>query len=97
LLTCNLERVVEESHVAASIQRSIDINIYHRMIGYSSQEITKQTARKYSIAVKDELKTCEHCAIGKAKQKSVPTFAVNRALVFGERIFFDLDQRYKYR
>ena len=81
---------MEESNVAASIQRSIDINLYHRMIGHPSQEITKQTARKYSIAVKGELETCEHCAIGKAKQKSVPKFAANRALVFGERVFFDL-------
>ena len=60
------------------------------MIGHPSQEITKQTARKYSIAVKGELETCEHCAIGKAKQKAVPKFATNRAQVFGERIFFDL-------
>ena len=40
--------------------------------------------------MKGELKPCEHCAIGKAKQKAVPKVSTNRATVFGERIFFDI-------
>ena len=90
LLTCNLERIVEESHVAASVTTKIDINLYHNMIGHPSQEITRSTARRYNIDVKGELKPCEHCAISKAKQKAVPKVSTNRAEVFGERIFFDL-------
>ena len=49
LLTCDLERVVEESHVAASVITKIDINLYHNMIGHPSQEITRSTARRYNI------------------------------------------------
>ena len=90
LLTCDLERVVEEGHVATCITKVVDINLYHNMIGHPSQEITKQTARKYKIEVKGDLKTCEHCAISKAKQKAVPKVSTNRAQLFGERIFFDL-------
>ena len=90
LLTCDLERVIEEGHVAASITTKIDINLYHNMIGHPSQEITRSTARRYNIDVKGELKPCKHCAIGKAKQKAVPKLSTNRATVFAERIFFDL-------
>ena len=90
LLTCNLERVIEEGHVATSITKKIDINLYHNMIGHPSQEITKQTAIKYNVDIKGELLPCEHCAVSKAKQKAVPKLSTNRATVFGERIFFDL-------
>jgi hypothetical protein len=44
----------------------------------------------YNIDVKGELKPCEHCAIGKAKQKAVPKVSTNQTTVFGERIFFDI-------
>ena len=80
LLTCDLERVVEENHVAASITTKIDINLYHNMIGHPSQEITRSTARRYNIDLKGELKPCEHCAISKAKQKAVPKVSTNRAV-----------------
>ena len=90
LLSCDLERVVEEGHVAACNTKVVDINLYHNMIGHPSQEITKQTALKYNVAVKGDLEKCEHCAISKAKQKAVPKISTNRAQLFGERIFFDL-------
>ena len=67
-----------------------DINDLHIELGHPSEAITWSTAKALGIEVTGMFKSCEDCALGKAKQCTVSKKAVPLLQVWGERLFFDI-------
>jgi hypothetical protein len=49
----------------------IDINLYHKIMGHTSENALRDTAKFYGITLSNSLQTCSDCALSKSKQKSV--------------------------
>ncbi len=64
----------------------------HAILGHSSKAKTRQTAAALGILVtRGALKTCESCAIAKAKQKNVnEENAGEKAVKYNGRVYHDI-------
>ena len=64
----------------------------HAILGHSSKEMTRQTAAALSILItRGAPKTCESCAIAKAKQKIVNAESKEvKAVKYNGRIYHDI-------
>jgi hypothetical protein len=48
-----------------------DINVLHAVLGHANEDTIKRTALYYNIKLTGNFAKCHHCALEKAKQKSV--------------------------
>jgi hypothetical protein len=77
---------VQELNPAMSIGRA------HSIVGHSSKGKTRQTAAALGILItRGALKTCESCAIAKAKQKNVNDVSEGeKAVKYNRRVYHDI-------
>ena len=65
-----------------------ETNAFHKAWGHPSESITHATAKTEGIMLTGKFKTCEDCALGKARQMNVSKKVVTRSSVVGERLFW---------
>ena len=66
---------------------SIDINVAHHKYGHVSEAALRATLKSVNIHPTGKLRSCEGCALAKAKAKKVSKIATERATIPGERIY----------
>jgi hypothetical protein len=59
------------AHTTIEKEKSFDINHLHRIVGHCGHETLKNTVKMSCFNSSGVLKTCEECAIAKARQKNV--------------------------
>jgi hypothetical protein len=69
-----------------------DINVLHAVLGHANEDTIKRTALYYNIKLTGNFVKCHHCALAKAKQKSVSKQADKdrKATRICERLNFDI-------
>ncbi len=72
-----------------TMDKTVDVNIFHQRLGHPSEIYTRTTAKIYGIRLTGNLSVCEGCAYGKAHQRPVKKFTQSRASLPLERIFVD--------
>ena len=72
------------------LNKAIDINDLHMILGHPSQNITRNTARKNQIQVIGTMKECHECALVKIKQHKIAKETTHRSNVPGERLCIDI-------
>jgi hypothetical protein len=83
---------MEVAAVQTVTHRQINIQKAHQLLGHMSNETTRATAKALAWELtKGSMEPCESCAVGKAKQKSVPKKSEHvQAVKPGERIYLDI-------
>ena len=85
-----LRNVNDKKAVSATALIKRDINDLHAELSHPLEAITRSTAKNFNIHVTGIFKTCEDCALGKAKQRAMSKKAVPHLQILGERLFFDI-------
>ena len=49
-------------------ERTMDINVAHRILGHPSEATTKSTAKKYGWTLTGNLEKCDKCTLAKICQ-----------------------------
>jgi hypothetical protein len=62
---------VNDSAVKMDLKKDVEINKFHRMLGHCGSGKLKNTANIHGFKLIGEFKTCEECAISKARKKNV--------------------------
>ena len=73
----------------------IDINDAHDRFGHIGEAALRATLKTINFQATGVLKSCEGCAMAKAKTKAIPKTAQNRAEKPGERLCADISGPYK--
>jgi hypothetical protein len=60
------------------------------MMGHLNDDYIRLTAKNIGVEITGTLKTCEPCAVGKSKQKSVPKEDTRFVTVPGELLYMDI-------
>src|SRR5210317_2214664 len=68
----------------------MDAKMLHDQLGHPNVEATLITAKKQGIKLKNINYICEHCVMGKSRQKIVHPVATSKLGRAGERLFLDL-------
>jgi hypothetical protein len=71
-------------------KKGIEINDFHTMLGHCGSDRLERTARIYGFKLFGELKTCEQCAISKARQKNINKEWKGSSQIPGERLYIDI-------
>jgi hypothetical protein len=74
---------------------TIDINQAHKKYGYVSEAALCATLKSINVHPTGKLRSCEGCALAKAKAKSVSKISSIRATLPGERLYVDISGPYK--
>ena len=61
----------------------------HGKLGHTNDAYMRKTAKLMGLEVTGKLGTCENCAIGKSKQKSVPKESSDKDMKPGELLYMD--------
>ena len=69
---------------------TVDINIYHQILGHPGMEMVTYTAKKLGIKLTGETIKCVACALAKAKNKNINKTNLHRSTLPGERICIDI-------
>ena len=67
----NIRRNQDEKCALAAGVQGVNINILHSWLGHAYEAYTKATAKSYGWKWTCEWMVCEHCALGKSKQKAL--------------------------
>ena len=70
-------------------EKKSNVNLMHKMLGHSSGDKTKATAKMLGLSISGKLEQCDDCARAKAKQKKIGK-EQERAKEKGERLYLDL-------
>ena len=62
----------------------------HQLLGHVNEQATKATAKYLGYEIKSQMETCDHCAIGKAKQKNLKKVNPKKSKIKGERFYMDI-------
>jgi hypothetical protein len=83
---------VEEVAGIGTTKMRLNIGRAHELLGHMGEDMTRKAAKHLGWEItKGVLKTCESCAIGKAKQKNVPKKSEHVvSKKNGERLFLDI-------
>ena len=73
----------------------MDINEAHDKFGHIGEAALKATLKTIGLGTTGVLRSCEGCAVAKAKTKSIPKVAANKAEKPGERLCTDIGGPYK--
>src|SRR5210317_2080430 len=68
----------------------MDARTLHDQLGHPNIEAMLITAKKHGIKLKNINYICEHCVMGKSRQKNVHPVATSKSGRAGERLFLDL-------
>ena len=92
LFTAYIQHEVGATAVGTKSVVSMSYDAAHDLLGHMGREVTKATAKGLGWTLKDDVKEpCEHCAVGKAKQKSMPQVIIGDPLKEGEsRVHLDI-------
>eukprot|EP00980_Cylindrotheca_fusiformis_P010432 scaffold2318_cov88-Cylindrotheca_fusiformis.AAC.1 len=92
LFCANFQRVEELANVANSNNKKVSVERLHQQLGHCGETDTRKAAKELNIELtRGKLKTCEACAKGKAKQKSLPKETNHQvASADQRRIFLDI-------
>ena len=83
--------IIEQSNIALlAINKTVDINEYHKQLGHPNIAVTRSTAKTRKIQLTGTPETCVTCLKAKAKKKSVHKKKIERAKTPGERLFIDI-------
>ena len=72
------------------LNKAIDINEMHTILGHPSEAITRQTAIKNNIKIFGVLNECHECALAKIKITKISKENHNTSITPGERICIDI-------
>ena len=78
------------AHTSIGKEKSFDINHLHRVFGHCGLETLKNTIKMYGLKYSGEFKTCEECAVAKARQKNVNKSWLGSSNIPGERLYIDI-------
>ena len=84
----------DNGHAKAQLAKSStkeDINALHAEFGYPSAAITHATGRATTLYLTGMFKTCEDCALGKAKKTCPSKRAIKLSKIIGEGRFFNIN------
>ena len=73
----------------------MDINEAHDKFGHIGEAALKATLKTIGLGTTGVLRSCEGCAVAKAKTKAIPKVAANKAEKPGERLCTDISGPYK--
>jgi hypothetical protein len=62
---------VNYSAVNMDLKKGVEINKFHKLLGHCGSDKLKNTANIHGFKLIGEFKTCEECAISKARKKNV--------------------------
>ena len=88
-----LKRVTNANEIAgAEVPTRMNINKAHDLLGHSDEQKVRDTAKALNWELtRGNLKVCQSCAAGKAKQKNVPKQSEHKpSTKNGERVFLDI-------
>ena len=74
--------------------QSMDINVYHDLLGHAGETTLRKTASLMKITLTGKLKSCDGCMKEKAKQKATAKETKHKAIKAGERIYMDTSGPY---
>ena len=86
----NQKAIGGANKVRFSKNKRININLAHQLLGHPGSAILRSTAASLGWILNGKLQKCEHCAIGKAKQKNVPKYVEKRDFSPGEGWSIDI-------
>ena len=78
------------TRIEDKVHLTMDAQVLHEQLGHPNVESTLTTAKKYGLKLRNVHYTCEHCVMGKSRQKNVNTVATSKSGRAGERLFLDL-------
>ena len=70
--------------------KTVDINKCHRILGHTSEETLRLTAKSRGLKLSGKFHPCEDCQISKARQRNVPKLTEGQSEVPGERLLLDI-------
>ena len=76
--------------VALTEGTNISYTTLHDYFGHVGEQKVKSTAHMLGLNVTGKVQKCEHCAMGKARQKNIPKEVKNKSTTAGERLYFDI-------
>jgi hypothetical protein len=74
--------------VNATINKSLDINQFHKGFGHCGFEMLRSTAKIHNLKIFEETKNYEDCALLKENQKSFNKDWLGSTNISGERICY---------
>src|SRR5687767_6874875 len=75
--------------IAAVPRITIDVNKAHEKFGHIAPKQVAKTLASIGIGMKGEMKSCEACALSKAKRKPIKKVTLTKASVPGEQLYID--------
>jgi hypothetical protein len=73
----------------------MDINEAHAKYGHISEKALRATMQLVEVKPTGKLRSCDGCAMAKAKATKVSKISTTRATIAGERLFVDISGPYK--
>ena len=70
-------------------ERTMDINVAHRIFGHPSEATTKSTAKTYGWTLTGKLEKCDECTLAKIRQQNLNKEATPSSKK-GERLYIDI-------
>jgi len=70
------------------VEKSININRYHELLGHVGIKALKNTANKMDLNLTGKFTRCEDCALSKVRRKNLNKDLVPRATKKGERFLW---------
>ena len=86
----NQRAIGDANKVRFAKNKKININLAHQLLGHPGSTILRSTSTNLGWILTGKLQKCEHCAIGKAKQKNVPKYVEKRDFSPGEGWSIDI-------
>src|SRR5210317_184296 len=85
-------RSMDQVYAYTCINKKIPVenSRVHSMLGHSGKKCVIATAKFYGWKLKGDFKTCQDCAMAKARQKNIAKTTSTKSTVGGERLFFDI-------
>lgn len=84
-----------EQTTPTTVQTRMDINEAHDKFGHIGEAALRATLKSTGIEATGVLRSCEGCALAKARTKAIPKFSTHRAEKPGERLCTDISGPYK--
>jgi hypothetical protein len=81
---------VAYSAVNMDLKKGVEINKFHKMLDHCRSDKLKKTANIHGFKLIGEFKTCEDCAISKARQKNVAKEWKGGSQIPGERLYINI-------
>ena len=72
------------------LNKAIDINSLHAILGHPSEIITRNTAKANDIKITGNMQQCHECALAKIKQQKIARTTNNKSTIPGERLCIDI-------